>query len=248
MILVFCDAPVAWQVNFQDPASSFITGLINLHHDIIFLITVCSFFVLWVFIKTIVDFRRTDTNLFPRKITHGTFLEIVWTLIPCWILMLIAFPSFSLLYSMDEYVQPSITLKVIGHQWYWSYEYSDYNVDDNTPLMFDSYLLPTEDLEMGQMRLLEVDNRVVLPINTPVRGLITAADVLHSWAVSSLGVKCDAVPGRLNMVTTTIDREGVFFGQCSELCGTNHGFIPIVVEGVSLENYSEWLQAKCLEE
>jgi len=139
MILVFCDAPVAWQVNFQDPASSFITGLINLHHDIIFLITVCSIFVLWVFIKTIVDFRRTDTNLFPRKITHGTFLEIVWTLIPCWILMLIAFPSFSLLYSMDEYVQPSITLKVIGHQWYWSYEYSDYNVDDSTPLMFDRY-------------------------------------------------------------------------------------------------------------
>ena len=158
--------------------------------------------------------------------------------------MVLALPSFALLYSIDEIVDPSLTLKVIGHQWYWTYEYSDYANSDETSIVFDSYMIPEDDLEFGQLRLLEVDNRVVLPVQTHVRVIITAADVLHSWAVPSLGVKCDAVPGRLNQTSLFLKREGVFYGQCSELCGVNHGFMPIVVEGVSLDDYIAWVSNK----
>jgi cytochrome c oxidase subunit 2 len=166
------------------------------------------------------------------------------TVTPSFILMLIAVPSFALLYSTDELVDPSITLKAIGHQWYWSYEYSDYTDSDDSSILFDSYMIPEDDLELGQLRLLEVDNRVVLPVNTNVRVIITSADVLHSWAVPSLGIKCDAVPGRLNQVSLYLKREGIFYGQCSEICGANHGFMPIVVEGVTLDNYVEWISNK----
>ena len=131
-----------------------------------------------------------------------------------------------------------------GHQWYWTYEYSDYQTSDDTPIQFDSYMVAEDDLTQGQLRLLEVDNRVVLPIEKHVRVLITSADVLHSWAVPSLGVKCDAVPGRLNQTSIFLNREGVFYGQCSEICGVNHGFMPIVVEGVSVENYLTWVGNK----
>jgi cytochrome c oxidase subunit 2 len=145
---------------------------------------------------------------------------------------------------MDEIVDPSITLKAIGHQWYWTYELSDYSENDENSIVFDSYMVPEDDLTLGQLRLLEVDNRVVLPIQTHVRVLVTAADVLHSWAVPSLGVKCDAVPGRLNQTSIFLQRPGVFYGQCSEICGVNHGFMPIVVEGVSLDEYITWLSNK----
>ena len=158
--------------------------------------------------------------------------------------MLIAIPSFALLYSLDEVVDPAVTVKAIGHQWYWSYEYSDYSQADDQSITFDSYMIPDDDLELGQLRLLEVDNRVVVPVNTHIRVVITAADVLHSWAVPSLGIKCDAVPGRLNQIPLFIKREGVFYGQCSELCGVNHAFMPIVVEAVSLENYISWVSNK----
>jgi cytochrome c oxidase subunit 2 len=158
--------------------------------------------------------------------------------------MIIAVPSFALLYSMDEITDPAVTLKVIGHQWYWTYEYSDYSTADDQSIIFDSYMVAEDDLELGQLRLLEVDNRVVLPVKTHVRVLITAADVLHSWAIPSLGVKCDAVPGRLNQTSIFLNREGVFYGQCSELCGANHGFMPIVVEGVDLEDYISWISNK----
>ena len=163
---------------------------------------------------------------------------------PSLILIIIAVPSFALLYSMDEIVDPSITLKAIGHQWYWTYELSDYSENDENSIVFDSYMVPEDDLTLGQLRLLEVDNRVVLPIQTHVRVLVTAADVLHSWAVPSLGVKCDAVPGRLNQTSIFLQRPGVFYGQCSEICGVNHGFMPIVVEGVSLDEYITWLSNK----
>jgi len=158
--------------------------------------------------------------------------------------MIIAIPSFALLYSMDEIVDPAITIKAIGHQWYWTYEYSDYSKQDNESIVYDSYMIAEDDLEPGQLRLLEVDNRVVLPVNTHIRVIITGADVLHSWAVPSLGVKTDAVPGRLNQANIFLQREGVFYGQCSELCGTNHGFMPIVVEGVSLDDYITWVSNK----
>ena len=171
-------------------------------------------------------------------------IEVAWTVTPSLILMVIAVPSFALLYSMDEIVDPSITLKAIGHQWYWTYELSDYSTSDEESIVFDSYMIPEDDLTLGQLRLLEVDNRVVLPVQTHVRVIVTAADVLHSWAVPSLGVKCDAVPGRLNQTSFFLQREGVFYGQCSEICGANHGFMPIVVEGVSLDEYVSWISNK----
>ena len=169
---------------------------------------------------------------------------MAWTVTPSLILMVIAVPSFALLYSMDEIVNPSITLKAIGHQWYWTYELSDYSTADDASIVFDSYMIPEDDLTLGQLRLLEVDNRVVLPVHTHVRVIVTAADVLHSWAVPSLGVKCDAVPGRLNQTSFFLQREGIFYGQCSEICGANHGFMPIVVEGVSLDEYISWVSNK----
>jgi len=178
--------------------------------------------------------------------THNYLLEIIWTIIPTLILILIAVPSFVVLYCMDEVVNASITLKVIGHQWYWSYEYSDYflNFSDRktNTINFDSYMIPEDELKSGQLRLLEVDSRVVLPTNVNVRILVTAADVLHSWAVPSLGIKIDAVPGRLNQGIMFIKRPGIFYGQCSEICGVNHGFMPIVVEAVELKDYLKWIE------
>jgi cytochrome c oxidase subunit 2 len=241
------DAPEAWQIGFQDPATPVMQGIIDLHHDICFFMLVILVFVLWMLTRTLYHFGQSKNPL-PEKIIHGTTIEIAWTVAPSLILVLIAIPSFALLYSMDEVVDPAVTVKAIGHQWYWSYEYSDYSTSDQPSIAFDSYMVPEEELTPGQLRLLEVDNRVVVPVNTHIRMIITSADVLHSWAVPSLGVKCDAVPGRLNQVPIFIKREGVFYGQCSELCGANHGFMPIVVEAVSLENYISWVSNKLEEQ
>lgn len=240
------DAPEAWQMGFQDPATPIMQGIIDLHHDISFFLLTIVIFVGWMLFRTLWHFNSIS-NPIPSKIIHGTTIEIAWTITPSLILVFIAVPSFALLYSMDEVVDPAITLKAIGHQWYWSYEYSDYNTEDETLINFDSYMIPEDDLSLGQLRLLEVDNRVVIPVKTHIRVLITAADVLHSWAIPSLGVKCDAVPGRLNQVNLFLKREGVFYGQCSELCGANHAFMPIVIEGVSLENYMNWVANKIAE-
>lgn len=237
------DAPENWQIGFQDPATPIMQGIIDLHHDIFFFMLVILVFVLWMLARTLYHFHQTR-NPVPEKILHGTTIEIAWTVTPSLILVLIAIPSFALLYSMDEVVDPAVTIKAIGHQWYWSYEYSDYNQSDTEGLLFDSYMIPEDELEHGQLRLLDVDNRVVVPVNTHIRMIITSADVLHSWAVPSLGVKTDAVPGRLNQTPIFIKREGVFYGQCSELCGANHAFMPIVVEAVSLENYISWVSNK----
>jgi cytochrome c oxidase subunit 2 len=199
------------------------------------------FFVLYMFVSIFLDFyvplwfpssisdiSKRETVLAGINVTHGMWLELVWTVMPSIILFFIAIPSFSLLYSMDEVIDPSLTIKAIGHQWYWSYEYGDYFADTGKILSFDSYMLPSSDLEEGQHRLLEVDNPVVLPVDTHIRVLVTAADVLHSWAVPSLGVKSDAVPGRLNQMSIYIKRQGVYYGQCSELCGVNHGFMAYI--------------------
>jgi len=237
------DAPEPWQMGFQDPATPIMQGLIDLHHDIMFFVIFIGVFVFWMISRTLYHFNARKNPL-PEKIIHGTAIEIAWTLTPSLILVLIAIPSFALLYSLDEVVDPAVTLKAIGHQWYWSYEYSDYTQADDQSIAFDSYMIPDDELELGQLRLLEVDNRVVVPVNTHIRVIITAADVLHSWAVPSLGVKCDAVPGRLNQIPLFIKREGVFYGQCSELCGVNHAFMPIVVEAVSLDNYISWVSTK----
>jgi len=242
-IFAYKDAALPWQLSFQDPASPIMAGIIDLHHDIFFFILFILFFVMWMLFRTVYHFYHTRSPK-AAKIIHGTTLEVAWTITPSFILMAIAVPSFALLYTMDEAVSPAITVKAIGHQWYWSYEYSDYTTADEDSIAFDSYMVPEDDLELGQLRLLEVDNRVVLPINTHVRVIITSADVLHSWAVPSLGVKCDAIPGRLNQISMYINRQGIFYGQCSELCGANHGFMPIVVEGVSLNDYISWVSNK----
>jgi cytochrome c oxidase subunit 2 len=242
-VVSLADAPEAWQLGFQDPATPVMQGIIDLHHDIFFFMIVVAVFVLWMLTRTLYHFHQSK-NPIPEKIIHGTTIEIAWTVTPSLILVLIALPSFALLYSIDEVVDPAVTLKAIGHQWYWSYEYSDYSKSDEPAIAFDSYMIPDDDLELGQLRLLEVDNRVVLPVNTHVRVIVTGADVLHSWAVPSLGIKCDAIPGRLNQVPLFIKREGIFYGQCSELCGANHAYMPIVVEAVSLENYINWISTK----
>jgi cytochrome c oxidase subunit 2 len=227
-------------MGFQDPATPIMQGIIDLHHDVTFFLVVIAVFVSWMIGRTLYHFGAS-CNPVPEKIIHGTAIEIAWTVMPSVILVLIAVPSFALLYSLDEVVDPAVTLKVVGHQWYWSYEYSDYSPGEAPSIAFDSYMIPDEDLAPGQLRLLEVDQRVVLPVDTHIRAVITAADVLHSWAVPSLGVKCDAVPGRLNQIPLYLKREGVFYGQCSELCGVNHAFMPIVVEGVALEDYLAWI-------
>lgn len=235
----FADYAEKWQLDFQDPATPVMEGIINLHHDLWFFLILIAVFVLWLLLRILYFFDRSR-NTVPSKVVHGTVLEIVWTIVPSFVLLAIAVPSFALLYSMEESTDPAITLKAIGHQWYWSYEYSDYTTDSES-LAFDSYMVPEADLEPGQLRLLEVDNRIVLPTHTHLRVLITSADVLHSWAVPSLGVKVDACPGRLNQASIFIKREGVFYGQCSEICGVNHGFMPIVIEAVPLKDYVSWV-------
>jgi cytochrome c oxidase subunit 2 len=249
-------------LGFQDAASPLMEGIIDLHNSIMFYLVLIIVFVFWMMGLIIYNFyyethnphNSTSLNqsrillLKTNKVVHGTLLEIVWTLTPTFILLFIAIPSFALLYAMDEIIEPAITLKVVGHQWYWSYEYSDYvelNQDSAlNPIAFDSYMVSDDDLNYGDLRLLEVDNKIVLPIDTNIRVLITSADVLHSWAVPSLGVKMDAVPGRLNQISLFIKREGVYYGQCSELCGVNHAFMPIAIKAVSVNEYVEWVKAK----
>jgi len=238
-----CDAPEPWQLYFQEAATPTMEGIVNLHNDIMAIITFIAIFTGWMLFRTIYLFSA-DKNAVASKVVHGMTIELIWTIVPSFILVTIAVPSFALLYSMDEVIDPAITLKVIAHQWYWSYEYSDYNTSEEDTIAFDSYMIQEDDLELGQLRLLEVDNRVILPVNTHIRVLITSTDVIHNWAIPSLGIKCDAYPGRLNQVNTFIKREGIFHGQCSELCGVNHGFMPIVVEAVSLKDYVSWVSAQ----
>ncbi len=241
--VVLCDYPQPWQKSFQDPATPYMEGLINLHHDVMFYMCVIAGLVFWMLFKTVYAFHHSK-NAVPSRVVHATTLEIVWTIAPSLVLIVIALPSFTLLYSLEETADPAITIKAIGRQWYWSYEYSDYTNEAGDPIAFDSYMVPTDELQPGQLRLLEVDNRVVLPVNTHIRVLVTGADVIHNWAVPSLGLKIDCVPGKLNQVSLFINREGTFYGQCSELCGVNHGFMPIVVEAVPLEKYLEWVAEK----
>lgn len=233
-----------WQLGVQDPATPIAEGMIFFHNYLMFFLIVIGVFVFWMLYQVIVNFNDS-VHPTSKKFTHSSLLEIVWTIIPAVVLLLIAIPSFALLYSLDEIIDPVVTLKVIGHQWYWSYEYSDYaTLEGGETLNYDSYMIPTNDLVIGSFRLLEVDNRVVLPINTHIRVLVTAADVLHSWAIPSFGIKIDATPGRLSQVSLFIKREGVYYGQCSEICGVNHGFMPIVVRGVSTDTFTNWIAAK----
>jgi cytochrome c oxidase subunit 2 len=238
----FLDYAHPWQISFQDPATPVMEGIITLHHDLMFALSIIGVLVTWLLLRTTYLFYHKNNHV-PSTITHGTTIEIIWTITPSIILMVIAIPSFALLYSIDEVIDPAVTVKVIGHQWYWSYEYSDYSDQNGNAISFDSYMVSDDDLQKGDIRLLEVDERVILPVNTHIRALVTSADVLHSWAVPSLGIKMDACPGRLNQVSFFIKRPGTFFGQCSELCGVQHGFMPIVVQAVTVEKYIYWVAA-----
>nr|ASW26903.1 cytochrome c oxidase subunit II [Gallerucida bifasciata] len=181
-------------------------------------------------------------TLFFNKFLHrflleGQLIEIIWTILPTITLIFIAIPSLRLIYILDEINNPMLTIKTIGHQWYWSYEYSDFkNIE------FDSYMIPTKNLNTYNFRLLDVDNRIILPFESNIRMIVTAADVIHSWTIPTLGIKIDATPGRLNQMGLYMNRTGLFFGQCSEICGANHSFMPIVMESITLNHFIKWIQ------
>nr|AOT98839.1 cytochrome c oxidase subunit II [Solenodon paradoxus woodi]AOT98852.1 cytochrome c oxidase subunit II [Solenodon paradoxus woodi]AOT98865.1 cytochrome c oxidase subunit II [Solenodon paradoxus woodi]AOT98878.1 cytochrome c oxidase subunit II [Solenodon paradoxus woodi]AOT98891.1 cytochrome c oxidase subunit II [Solenodon paradoxus woodi] len=217
------------QLGFQDATSPIMEELLGFHDHALMIVFLISSLVLYII-----------TLMLTTKLTHTSTMdaqevETIWTILPAVILIMIALPSLRILYMMDEINNPSLTVKTIGHQWYWSYEYTDYE-----NLSFDSYMIPTTDLKPGDLRLLEVDNRVVLPTEMTIRMLVTSEDVLHSWAVPSLGLKTDAIPGRLNQTTLLSSRPGLFYGQCSEICGSNHSFMPIVLELVPLNYFEKW--------
>lgn len=219
------------QLGFQDAASPIIYILIGFHDHSILVLTLVLTLIIYALFCLLIN-KYICTNILEAQ-----EVETIWTILPAFTLLFLAFPSLRLLYLIDEVSQPSVTVKTIGHQWYWRYEYSDF-----LNLEFDSYIIPTNDLEEGQFRLLEVDNRVVLPIGVEIRILVTSADVIHAWTIPSLGVKVDAVPGRLNQLGFICNRPGVFYGQCSEICGSNHSFIPISVEFVNHSTFIDWIK------
>lgn len=375
MARIYTDSPNSWQLSFQNPATPVMEGIISLHNYVLMYLILVFIVVIWFLVRSLYLFHESK-NASPLDFNHDPLIETVWTVAPAFILVAIAMPSFSLLYSMDEVMDPSLTVKIVGHQWYWSYELDVYREDNlfeyfkvnfprpkrymetpafvnlkkkiqstsagkfaathyfkflrwqgasikpkpdlfdlnvsirkskieainrmiynlkisaalkgmkllkpfvkintlreyakstgicffwllefitynetikhsvsviNPAIKFDSYMINENDLPLGGLRLLEVDNRLVLPIKTHIRLLITSADVIHSWAVPSLGIKVDAIPGRLNQTGLYIKRPGVFYGQCSELCGVNHGFMPIVVEGVENDVFIRWARAQ----
>nr|YP_010485147.1 cytochrome c oxidase subunit II [Hemidactylus ulii]UVW80928.1 cytochrome c oxidase subunit II [Hemidactylus ulii] len=217
------------QLGLQNAASPIMEELLHLHDHAMMVVFLISTFVLYTITLLI------TTTLTHTGTMHAQLMETVWTILPAIILILIALPSLRILYLMDEISNPHLTIKTTGHQWYWSYEYTDYE-----SLTFDSYMTQTQDLAAGTLRLLEVDHHTTIPTNSPTRMLITADDVLHSWAVPALGIKTDAVPGRLNQTTFTASRPGLFYGQCSEICGANHSFMPITVEATNLPSFEAW--------
>jgi len=227
--------PKNWQLGFQEAASQSMRDIVNFHDKLLLpIIVAISVFVLFLMAYACIRFRASR-NPNPSTRTHNVAIEVLWTLIPCLILIVIAVPSFKTLYSQDRIPKADVTIKAVGYQWYWGYEYPDENI------IFDSYMVETKDLKAGQPRLLAVDNVVVVPVNKVVKVLITANDVLHAWALPSFGVKRDAVPGRINETWFKAERVGTFYGQCSELCGIKHAFMPIEVRVVSEEDYQEWL-------
>nr|YP_002970983.1 cytochrome c oxidase subunit II [Polychrus marmoratus]BAH70463.1 cytochrome oxidase subunit 2 [Polychrus marmoratus] len=217
------------QFGFQDAASPIMEELLHFHDHALMIVFLISALVLYT-ITLMMTTALTHTNTMDAQA-----VEMIWTILPAIILIMIALPSLRILYLMDEINNPHLTIKTLGHQWYWSYEYTDYE-----DLTFDSYMVPTQDLTPGMFRLLEVDNRMVIPMESPIRMLISAEDVLHSWAMPTLGIKTDAIPGRLNQTTFITSYPGLFYGQCSEICGSNHSFMPIVMEAVPLKTFENW--------
>uniref|UniRef100_UPI0030DEB9AE cytochrome c oxidase subunit 2 n=1 Tax=Chauliops quaternaria TaxID=2936723 RepID=UPI0030DEB9AE len=217
-------------INLQDAMSPVMEQLTMFHDHTIMILIMITIMISYMMITLM------NNKLINRFLLEGQMIEFLWTMLPAITLIFIALPSLHILYLMDEINKPMLTIKAIGHQWYWSYEYSDFkNIE------FDSYMKPINELKNNEFRLLDVDNRIMLPMNTQIRILVTAADVLHSWAMPALGMKIDATPGRLNQGSMMINRPGILYGQCSEICGTNHSFMPIVIESIPLENFINWM-------
>ena len=235
-IEAFANQPKNWQLGFQEPASQTMRDIVWFHdYMLVPIIVAISAFVLFLMLYVMVRFRASR-NPNPSKRTHNVLVEIVWTLVPCLILIVMAVPSFKVLYSQDAIPKADVTIKAIGYQWYWGYEYPDENI------IFDAYMIEEKDLKEGQPRLLATDNVVVVPVNKVVKVLITANDVLHAWALPAFGVKRDAMPGRVNETWFKAEKVGTYYGQCSELCGIKHAFMPITVNVVTEEEYNQWLE------
>lgn len=234
----FAGQPVDWQLGFQEAASPVMEGIHAFHNFILVIITLITLFVLALLIYCIVRFNE-KANPEPSRTSHNTMLEVVWTVVPIIILVIIAIPSFRLLYFEQTIPEADMTIKTIGHEWHWEYEYPDHE-----DISFLSFMLQDDQLEDGDPRLLAVDEDMVVPVGATVRMVVTASRVLHNWAIPAFGVKLDAVPGRINETWFRADREGVYYGQCSELCGTAHAFMPIAVRVVSQEDFDAWVNEK----
>jgi cytochrome c oxidase subunit 2 len=231
----YADQPQPWGLWMQEPASPIMHQIYDLHLTISVIILAILVFVFIVMGVIIVRFHHTRQPE-PQQWSHNTLLEVAWTLVPVLILVGVAFPSFKLLYAMDRAEKADFTIKATGHQWYWSYSYPDQNI------AFDASMVQDESLEPGQPRLLSADAKVMVPVGAVVRILSTADDVIHSWSMPAFGVKIDAIPGRLNEAWFKVERPGTYYGQCSQLCGINHGFMPIQVEAVSKEDFDAWVE------
>lgn len=236
--MAYADVPHPWQINFQEAASPI---MYELHHFHNFLLIICTVIVCFVavLIGYVILRFNAKSNPVPAKFSHNITIEVIWTVIPIIVLVIIAIPSFRILRLTEHIPQAEMTVKVLGSQWYWTYTYPDYN-----NYTFDSNIIQDKDLKPGQHRLLEVDNRLLIPQGTVVKFLITGADVIHSFGVPSLALKTDAIPGKVNEAWTRIDNKGVYYGQCSELCGIKHGFMPIAIEVVSKDEFKQWIEAK----
>nr|UGK73271.1 cytochrome c oxidase subunit II [Cicadellidae sp. 'Neodcortus squaras'] len=217
-------------ISFQDAVSPIMEQLIEFHDHTMIIIMMITITVLYMIISLFVN------KMINRTLMEGQLIETIWTLMPATILFIIAMPSLKILYLIEEINKPLITIKAIGHQWYWSYEYSDLK-----KMEFESYMKPTNQLEMNEFRLIETDNRISLPFNTQTRILVTSDDVIHSWTIPSLGIKIDGSPGRINQGSIMMIRPGLFYGQCSEICGANHSFMPITMESVSMKSFINWI-------
>ena len=234
--VLLANEPKDWQLGFQKSASKSMDDIVWFHdYMLVPIITAITAFVLFLLLYVCVRYRASR-NRVPSTTSHNTLIEVIWSLVPCLILIVMAVPSFKVLYSQDEIPKADVTIKAIGYQWYWGYEYPDENI------IFDSYMIDEKDLKEDQPRLLAVDNAVYVPVNKVVKVMITANDVLHAWALPSFGVKRDAIPGRINETWFKADRTGTFYGQCSELCGIKHAFMPITVNVVSEDEYNKWLE------
>ncbi len=235
--VAFAQAPEEWQLGFQDAHSPTMERIVSLNSALFWVCVGISVFVMGLMAYIFYRFNHKK-NPVPQKFTHKPVIEVLWTVIPVIILVAIAIPSFRLLYFMDRTTEAEMTIKAIGHQWYWSYEYPDLGED----ITFDAVMLEEDELSEGQLRLLETDESVVVPVDTNIRLLVTADDVIHAWTIPSFGIKIDAIPGRINEGWFRVDTEGTYYGQCSELCGRDHAFMPIRVEAVSKEAYEEWAE------